>query len=57
MIFLGITLLVPTRFAKLLAEPPLEIGQTIEQAREQVNVLEEENILSEQEAEVKRSEL
>jgi len=57
LIFLTVTLLVPTRFAKLLAEPPLEIGQTIEQAREQVDVLEEQNILSEQEAEVKRSEL
>jgi len=57
MIFLIVTLLVPTRFAKLLAEPPLETGQTIEQAREQVDVLEEEQIISQEEAELKRSEL
>ena len=52
-----IAALVPLRFASLLSEPPLEVGQKVEELQKQIDVLEEENILPAEEAEAKREEL
>jgi hypothetical protein len=57
LIFLIVAWLIPVRFAGLISDPPLEIGQQVQQLREQINVLEEENILPPEEAEAKREEL
>ena len=56
-VFLITTLLVPVKYASLISDPPLEVGQQVQQLQEQINVLEEENILPPDEAEAKREEL
>ena len=48
---------VPLRFASLLSEPPLEVGEKVEELQNQIDILEEENILPAEEAEAKREEL
>ena len=55
--FLLIACLVPVKFASLINDPPLEVGQKVEQLNEQINLLEEEEILTPEEAEAKRREL
>ncbi len=57
LIFLIVAWLIPIRFASLISDPPLEVGQQVQQLQEQINVLEEENILPPDEAEAKREEL
>ena len=57
LVFLIVTWLIPVRFASLISDPPLEVGQQVQQLQEQINVLEEENILPPEEAEAKREEL
>jgi hypothetical protein len=57
LVFLIVAWLIPVRFASLLSDPPLEVGQQVQQLKEQINVLEEENILPPDEAEAKREEL
>ena len=57
LIFLIVAWLIPVRFAGLISDPPLEVGQQVQQLQEQINVLEEENILPPDEAEAKREEL
>ncbi|SVC54547.1 uncharacterized protein METZ01_LOCUS307401, partial [marine metagenome] len=57
LVFLIVTWLIPVRFASLISDPPLEVGQQVQQLQEQINVLEEENILPPDEAEAKREEL
>ena len=54
LIFLIVAWLIPVRFASLISDPPLEVGQQVQQLQEQINVLEEENILPPDEAEAKR---
>ena len=56
-VFLLIACLVPVKFASLINDPPLEVGQKVEQLNEQINLLEEEEILTPEEAEAKREEL
>jgi len=55
--FLLVACLVPVKFASLINDPPLEVGQKVEQLNEQINLLEEEEILTPEEAEAKRHEL
>ena len=48
---------MPVKYARLIADPPLEISQQVEDLHEQIDVLESEYILSPQQAENKREEL
>jgi hypothetical protein len=55
--FVAAAFLVPTKYARLLAEPPLEISQQVERLREQIDVLEKERVLPRDDADAKRVEL
>ena len=55
--FVAAALLVPIQYARLLAEPPLEISQQVERLREQIDVMEKERILPRDDADAKRQEL
>ena len=57
LVFFITALLVPVKYARLIADPPLEISQQVEDLHEQIDVLESEYILSPQQAENKREEL
>ena len=57
LVFFITALLVPIKYARLIADPPLEISQQVEDLHEQIDVLESEYILSPQQAENKREEL
>ena len=57
LVFFIMALLVPVKYARLIADPPLEISQQVEDLHEQIDVLESEYILSPQQAENKREEL
>ena len=57
LVFSITALLVPVKYARLIADPPLEISQQVEDLHEQIDVLESEYILSPQQAENKREEL
>ena len=48
---------IPVKYARLIADPPMEISQQVEELHEQIDVLESEYILSPQQAETKREEL
>lgn len=57
LIFLLAAFLFPLRWASLISDPPLEVGQQVQQLNEQISVLEEENIITPDEAEVTREQL
>ena len=56
-IFVAAAFFIPMKYARLLAEPPLEISQQVERLREQIDVLEKERVLPRDDADGKRKEL